>query len=52
MAIALAGLAATAGVQAGGDRDWQWRLEPYVWAASIGTDMRTLRPPAEGSSET
>jgi hypothetical protein len=31
--------------------DWQWMVEPYVWAASIGTDMRTFSPPTEAGSD-
>lgn len=31
---------------------WGWMVEPYVWAASIGTDMRTFQPPTEASSDT
>ncbi|MGQ4583609.1 hypothetical protein [Lysobacter sp. F60174L2] len=33
------------------DRDWTWMVEPYAWAASIGTDMRTVRPPTEAGSD-
>jgi hypothetical protein len=31
---------------------WDWMVEPYVWAASIGTDMRTFEPPTDASSDT
>ena len=34
------------------DAGWDWMIEPYAWAASIGTDMRTITPPTEGSSDT
>jgi hypothetical protein len=29
------------------DDEWEWVVEPYLWAASIGTDLRTGQPPAE-----
>lgn len=34
------------------DRNWDWMIEPYAWAASIGTDMRTVTPPTDADSET
>lgn len=30
---------------------WEWMVEPYVWAASISTDMRTFHPPTEADSD-
>lgn len=27
--------------------EWEWMVAPYLWAASIGTDLRTGQPPAE-----
>ena len=27
--------------------EWEWTVAPYIWAASIGTDLRTGQPPAE-----
>ena len=27
--------------------EWEWMVAPYIWAASIGTDLRTGQPPAE-----
>ncbi|WP_206860573.1 hypothetical protein [Lysobacter changpingensis] len=29
------------------DEEWEWMVAPYLWAASIGTDLRTGQPPAE-----
>ena len=37
---------------AAADGAWKWMVEPYIWAASIGTDMRTFRPPTDASSDT
>ncbi|KGQ18896.1 hypothetical protein LF41_244 [Lysobacter dokdonensis DS-58] len=31
---------------------WDWAVAPYVWAASIGTDVRTTTPPTSASSDT
>lgn len=31
--------------------DWEWMVEPYIWAASIGTDMRTFTPPTDAESD-
>lgn len=50
--LALAGFVASAPLLAAEGDEWEWRLEPYAWAASIGTDMRTFRPPVDGSTET
>ena len=36
--------------QAADDEGWQWIVEPYGWAASIGTDLRRDQPPAGGVS--
>lgn len=30
--------------------EWEWMVAPYLWAASIGTDLRTGQPPAETDS--
>lgn len=49
LAMAIATAAAPAAAQ---DAGWDWMIEPYAWAASIGTDMRTLRPPTEADNET
>src|SRR5690349_8044339 len=31
---------------------WSWAIEPYAWAASIGTDIRTVSPPSAVSVDT
>ena len=31
--------------------DWDWAVEPYVWASSIKTDLRADVPPIQGSTE-
>lgn len=31
---------------------WDWMVAPYLWAASIGTDLKTSSPPSESSSDT
>lgn len=31
---------------------WEWLVAPYGWAASIGTDLTTSKPPSESSSDT
>lgn len=49
-ALLLAGLA-VGGAAAAADPDWDWMVEPYLWAASIGTDVRTIDPPTESESE-
>ena len=51
MAIALVALGAPFASSAAEGDGWAWMLEPYVWAASIGTDMRTYQPPTEGGSD-
>lgn len=51
MPMALALLCATASVGAQ-ESGWDWMIEPYAWAASIGTDMRTIDPPTEADNET
>lgn len=33
------------------DAGWDWMVEPYIWGASIGTDMRTITPPTEADSD-
>ena len=30
--------------------DWEWKLAPYLWAASIGTDLETDRFPSASSN--
>lgn len=47
---ALCAVAAASGQARAGDR-WDWAIEPYVWAASIGTDLKTVRPPTDAESE-
>ncbi len=47
----LAGLGAGTAASAGEAGDWDWMAEPYLWAASIGTDLRTIDPPTEAESE-
>ena len=34
------------------DASWDWAVAPYVWAASIGTDIQTTTPPTEASADT
>lgn len=34
-----------------GANDWDWMVEPYVWATTIRSDVSTSRPPVEGSNE-
>lgn len=29
---------------------WDWAIEPYLWAAGIGTNLRTFQPPTEAES--
>lgn len=41
--------AAQAAPQSGSD--WDWMVAPYVWAASIGTDVRTSTPPSNASND-
>lgn len=31
--------------------DWDWMLAPYAWATSVRSDLKTGRPPIEGSSQ-
>jgi hypothetical protein len=31
--------------------EWEWMVAPYVWAASIGTDQSTRRPPPESGTD-
>ena len=31
---------------------WDWMVAPYVWAASIGTDLETRTPPSAASTDT
>lgn len=49
--IALSAMSVPFASRAAEKDGWEWMLEPYVWAASIGTDMRTFRPPTEGGSD-
>ncbi|MDH5833565.1 hypothetical protein [Luteimonas kalidii] len=51
-AFALAGLAASAAAPAEEGQGWDWMVEPYAWAASIGTDLRTITPPTDADNET
>lgn len=34
-----------------GDGTWDWMVAPYVWAASVGTDIRTSTPPSNASND-
>lgn len=34
------------------DDAWQWSVEPYVWGASVGTDLHTERPPTDADNST
>jgi hypothetical protein len=49
VALALLSLSLPAAAQ---DEGWDWMVEPYAWAASIGTDMRTVEPPTEAGNDT
>lgn len=49
--LALPALAAVAAPAMAQETGWDWMVEPYAWAASIGTDMRTVRPPTDADSE-
>lgn len=50
-AVALVlGSASVSSLAAQGD-GWDWMVEPYVWAASIGTDMRTFQPPTDSDTD-
>ena len=51
-AVALFALASCTTAAAAEGSDWDWMVEPYIWGASIGTDMRTIDPPTEAESET
>jgi len=46
--LCLAGVAPAA--QAAGSGDWEWMVTPYVWAASINTDVQS-GVPVDGSSD-
>lgn len=50
VALLLAGLAA-GGAATAAESGWEWMVEPYVWAASIGTDLRTVTPPTDADSD-
>lgn len=52
LALLPALLAAPGLAHAQSGEDWEWMVEPYAWAATVGTDMRTLRPPTEAENET
>lgn len=43
-ALCLAGTAATASAADG--EGWDWMVAPYGWAATVGTDLDTDRPPS------
>jgi hypothetical protein len=47
--LLVAPFAAQAAPQSGSD--WDWLVAPYVWAASIGTDVRTVTPPSNASND-
>lgn len=47
-ALSVSALFATA--KAADGEDWDWMVAPYGWAASIGTDLRTGKPPLGGNS--
>ena len=47
----LGGLLAAASTCAQQSSGWEWMVEPYAWAASIGTDMRTITPPTDADSD-
>jgi len=51
LAAAAAVVWASASGQASAEDGWTWSVEPYVWVASVGTDLRTFRPPTESESE-
>lgn len=38
-------------VPSAGASDWDWIVEPYIWASRLKTDVRTDSPPIAGSSE-
>ena len=40
---ALAFMGASASSQAA---EWEWKVAPYLWAASVGTDLQTDRFPS------
>lgn len=44
-------LLAVAGASRAQDTGWDWMVEPYAWAATIGTDLQTRSPPIEGEGE-
>lgn len=35
-----------------GGEPWEWVVAPYGWAASVGTDVRTITPPTDASIDT
>ena len=37
--------------QAAEGEGWDWMVAPYVWAASIDTDLETITPPSSASSD-
>jgi hypothetical protein len=41
--------AAQAAPSSGGE--WDWMVAPYVWAASVGTDVRSNTPPSNASND-
>jgi hypothetical protein len=49
--LLLAGLAAGGTASAAEADGWEWMVEPYAWAASIGTDMRIVSPPTDADSD-
>ena len=48
---AIVGFSAACG-HAHADEGWDWMVEPYLWAASIDTDLRTFQPPTDAESDT
>lgn len=49
-AVALCFMGASLPSHAAQGDEWEWMVAPYVWAASIGTDLRTGQPPAESDT--
>ncbi|MGY1459436.1 hypothetical protein ACW5F0_12440 [Luteimonas sp. A534] len=47
-AVAIASIALACPAAA---EEWSWAVQPYAWASSIQTDLRTELPPVAGSSE-
>lgn len=51
LVLAVAAMGGCLGASAAESGDWQWMVEPYAWAASIGTDMRTYQPPTDANTD-